>query len=63
MRTQRQRVYKDIKNAIFKDRKSVRGDSDITVILNAYRRPYNLKMQIEAIRNQTVKPKQICLIL
>ncbi len=34
---------------------------DVTVILNAYRRPYNLKMQIEAIKNQTVKPKQIWL--
>lgn len=34
---------------------------EITVILNSYRRPYNLKMQIEAIRNQTVKPKQIWL--
>ncbi len=33
----------------------------ITVILNAYRRPYNLKMQIEAIRNQTIKPQQIWL--
>ena len=36
-------------------------DKEITVILNSYRRPYNLKMQIEAIRNQTVKPKQIWL--
>ena len=35
--------------------------ADITVILNAYRRPYNLKMQIEAIRNQTKTPKQIWL--
>ena len=34
---------------------------DITVILNCYRRPYNLKMQIEAIRAQTNKPKQIWL--
>jgi len=35
--------------------------ADITVILNSYRRPYNLKMQIEAIRSQTNPPKQIWL--
>lgn len=34
---------------------------DITVILNAYRRPYNLKMQIEAIRAQTNPPKNLWL--
>jgi hypothetical protein len=33
----------------------------ITVILNAYRRPYNLKDQISAIKSQTVKPEQIWL--
>tara|TARA_A100001015_G_scaffold321685_1_gene454088 strand:- start:2599 stop:4200 length:1602 start_codon:yes stop_codon:yes gene_type:complete len=33
----------------------------ITVILNSYRRPYNLEMQIKAIREQTVKPAQIWL--
>jgi len=31
---------------------------DITVILNSYRRPYNLNMQIKAIKNQTVLPKE-----
>ena len=36
-------------------------EADITVILNCYRRPYNLKMQVEALRNQTIKPKQIWL--
>ena len=36
-------------------------DGDITVILNCYRRPYNLKMQIEAIREQSIKPVQIWL--
>ena len=36
-------------------------NADITVILNSYRRPYNLKMQVEALRNQTIKPKQIWL--
>jgi hypothetical protein len=34
---------------------------DITVILNSYRRPYNLQMQVDAIRKQTVKPKEIWL--
>ena len=36
-------------------------EGDITVILNCYRRPYNLEMQIEALRNQSVKPAQIWL--
>ena len=35
--------------------------SNITVILNSYRRPYNLKMQIDAIRCQTRQPAQIWL--
>tara|TARA_R110000824_G_scaffold119818_1_gene274186 strand:+ start:2637 stop:4253 length:1617 start_codon:yes stop_codon:yes gene_type:complete len=35
--------------------------SDITVILNCYRRPYNLEMQIAAIKKQTKQPKQIWL--
>tara|TARA_Y100000996_G_scaffold284563_1_gene224606 strand:+ start:1387 stop:2103 length:717 start_codon:yes stop_codon:yes gene_type:complete len=33
----------------------------ITVILNAYRRPENLKLQVDAIRNQTVEPDDIWL--
>ena len=32
-----------------------------TVILNSYRRPYNLKKQIKAIREQTIPPKEIWL--
>lgn len=32
---------------------------EITVILNLYKRPQNLQAQIEAFRNQTVKPKEI----
>lgn len=32
---------------------------DITVILNAYRRPANLEKQVQAIRAQTCPPKQI----
>jgi hypothetical protein len=60
VREQRLRVYNDIKTAIGEERKIERGDN-ITVILNAYRRPYNLKMQIESLRNQNVPPKQIWL--
>jgi len=61
VRRSRTIVFDKIKENIFNERHvndSV-TDSDITVILNAYRRPYNLKMQIDAIRNQTNPPKQI----
>tara|TARA_R110002126_G_scaffold68293_1_gene172875 strand:+ start:15206 stop:16825 length:1620 start_codon:yes stop_codon:yes gene_type:complete len=37
------------------------SDNNITVILNSYRRPHNLKAQIEAIRSQTIQPKEIWL--
>lgn len=33
--------------------------NEITVILNCYKRPEYLKEQIEAIENQTIKPKEI----
>lgn len=36
---------------------------EITVILNGYKRPQFLKSQIDAINNQTVKPKEIMLWL
>jgi len=61
VREQRTRVYNDIKIAISADNKVEIKNSNITVILNAYRRPYNLKMQVDALRNQTVPPKQIWL--
>jgi len=63
VRTQRARVFEDIKSAILDGKETVEdiNIADITVILNAYRRPYNLKMQVEAIRNQTTQPKQIWL--
>ena len=63
VRSQRRRVFEEIKVAILEDRphENQSDISDITVILNAYRRPYNLKMQIEAIRNQTNAPKEIWL--
>ena len=41
--------------------KSPQKKSNITVILNSYRRPYNLKRQVAAIENQTVQPHQIWL--
>ena len=63
---QREVVYNKIKDGVFSEKRNksvsrVAGDSDITVILNAYRRPYNLQMQVESIRNQTNPPKQIWL--
>lgn len=33
----------------------------ITVILNGYKRPKNLEVQLEAVRNQTIKPDEILL--
>lgn len=33
--------------------------TNITAILNVYRRPQNLTEQVKAIRNQTIKPKEI----
>ena len=58
VRKERSRVYNDFKKAIQRQVESTETEStkveDVTVILNAYRRPYNLKMQIEAIRKQTV---------
>ena len=56
MKESRTRIVETLVN-LFEETKN----KDITVILNCYRRPYNLKMQIEAIRNQTVPPKNIWL--
>lgn len=36
-------------------------DNSITVILNGYKRGYNLDEQLEAIQNQTIKPNEILL--
>jgi len=64
---QREKVFNKIKEHLNARRHSKKttssngAHSDITVILNAYRRPYNLQMQIDAIRNQTHPPKQIWL--
>ncbi len=36
---------------------------EVTVILNGFNRPENLSEQIDAINNQTIKPKEILLWL
>ena len=57
---QRNVVVNSIFDAIFShSEESIEGD--ITAILNCYRRPYNLKMQVDSLKNQTIKPKQIWL--
>jgi hypothetical protein len=55
----REEIANLISEELFRQKEVI--DGDITVILNCYRRPYNLKMQVEALKNQSVKPKQIWL--
>ena len=57
---QRNKIISTIRDKVFSDKKDTK-QGDITVILNCYRRPYNLKMQVDAIRSQTVRPVQIWL--
>ena len=45
----------------FSNKKASDHTPQTTVILNSYRRPYNLKNQIKAIREQTIPPKEIWL--
>lgn len=59
--SQRDVVVTKIYDKVFETTNEESKDGDITVILNCYRRPYNLKMQVEAIRTQSVKPAQIWL--
>ena len=54
------KTYDEIQK-VFKIRKTRKKKSDITVILNAYRRPYNLEGQIAAIRQQSINPASIWL--
>ena len=62
MRVKREEIKNLIVGAFEGKFKKDKGKyEDITVILNLYRRPQNLKMQLEAIRSQTIKPKQIWL--
>lgn len=36
-------------------------DAEVSVVLNLYKRPYALPLQLEAIKNQSLKPKEILL--
>ena len=51
-------IEKQISRAISLFEREIKGDS-ITVILNCYRRPEYLEEQIEALRSQSVNPKEI----
>lgn len=57
---ERDKIVETIKDKVF-DISDNSTEESITVILNCYRRPYNLKMQVDAIRAQSVKPVQIWL--
>lgn len=59
--SQREVVVDKIHETLFASKNQEAKEGDITVILNCYRRPYNLKMQIDAIRRQSVRPTQIWL--
>ena len=59
--SQREVVIDKIYDKLFREQKRESIEGDITVILNCYRRPHNLKMQIDAIRAQSIKPTQIWL--
>jgi len=55
IRNRNKKAFAFFKNSLLNNDK----DKDITVILNCYRRPEYLKEQIDSIRNQTIKPKEI----
>jgi glycosyltransferase involved in cell wall biosynthesis len=40
---------------------AVNSNSDISVVLTLYKKPEALRRQLEAIKNQTIRPKEICL--
>ena len=65
MREARSTVPEIFLNAMDQKKKDplprVPKNTGITVILNSYRRPYNLEMQIEALRKQSIEPVQIWL--
>ena len=52
-----EKVINQINNEFY-IRKTNAKSADITVILNSYRRSYNLNMQLKAIQNQTINPQQ-----
>ena len=57
----REEIVTTYMNTLFSPVSKGEDYGDITVILNCYRRPHNLKMQIDAIKSQSIKPKQIWL--
>lgn len=61
VKTKTNEIIELICNKLFENTEENKEQGDITVILNCYRRPYNLQMQIQAINSQTIKPKQIWL--
>lgn len=57
---EKNRTIKDFIEQCFQKKEvEKKKDPEITVILNLYKRPQNLQAQIDAFRNQTVKPKEI----
>lgn len=48
-------ILNKIKNAFLNKKETL----DVTVILNLYRRPKNLQLQIDSILNQSLRPKEI----
>jgi len=61
VRSQKTEVIDKVVEVLESEKTKEFTTAPITVILNAYRRPYNLKMQIDAIRKQTTRPAQIWL--
>ena len=61
VKSQKTKVIDKVVEALESEKRSEVTKAPITVILNAYRRPYNLRMQIDAIRKQTTRPTQIWL--
>jgi len=63
MKSKKAKIFERLESIINREAPTLQPSlrEPITVILNSYRRPYNLKMQVEAIRNQTLAPSQIWL--
>ena len=57
--SKREEIVEAVSQKLFE--KSDSQQADLTVILNCYRRPYNLQMQVDALRAQSVQPKEIWL--
>jgi len=61
MKAARKKTYESFTNSFQLTKEVPLHNEGITVILNAYRRPYNLEKQLESIRNQTIKPREVWL--